>query len=116
MGRQPNDRVGAGDRARLGHRGVVLADVDAVGAARLDQVGTVVQHEQGAVRCGRQPEWLGEGHQLLLAARGLLAELEDVCPTAKRRLEQQGRVPPVRQALADEVKARIPEPAKTLMA
>jgi hypothetical protein len=68
------------------------------------------------VRGGHPPEWLGEGHKLLRAARGLLAELEDVCPAAKRRLEQRGRVPTVRQALADEVKARIPESAKTLMA
>ena len=64
-------------------------DVDAVGAARRDQVGPVVEDEQGPVLGGRAPEGLGEGDQLLVAARGLLAQLDDVGAAAKRGVEQR---------------------------
>ena len=46
--RAPDDPVRADDRARLGRRRVVLADVDAVGRARLHEVGPVVEDEQRA--------------------------------------------------------------------
>ena len=46
--RQPDDPVVADERARLGDRRVVLADVHAVGAGPRDEVGAVVEDEQRA--------------------------------------------------------------------
>ena len=49
VGREADDRVGPEQLARLAGRGVVLADVDAVGVAGERQVGVVVDDEEGAV-------------------------------------------------------------------
>ena len=56
VGREADERAGPGERAGLGDRRVVLADVDAVGAAGLDQVGPVVEEEERAVLGGGAAE------------------------------------------------------------
>ena len=43
VGREADEPVGADGRARIGHRHVVLPDVDPVGAHRVDQVRPVVE-------------------------------------------------------------------------
>jgi hypothetical protein len=45
VGGQADQRLRAGQLARLGDRGVLLAHVDAIGAAGGDQVGSIVEDE-----------------------------------------------------------------------
>ena len=77
-------------------RVVVLADVDAVGAARLDQVRPVVEDEErvvadeGAARAATNPS----------SSRRLVAQLDQVHAAA-----HGGRDPVPRQRGADEVQA-----------
>ena len=52
VGREADDGVGAGDAPGLGDGDVVLADVDAVGRAGGDEVGAVVDQEEGVVAVG----------------------------------------------------------------
>ena len=85
VGREADD----GARARLppgvGDRLVVLADVDAVGIAALDQPGLVVEEEQRPVLTGDPCERLRERDQLLGTARRLLAQLDHVGAAAHAR-------------------------------
>ena len=73
VGREPDQRLGAGQLARLGDGHVLLTDVDAIGAAHRDQVGPVVEDEQRSVIGRSAAEGLGERDQLLGGTRGLLA-------------------------------------------
>ena len=107
----PTSAAGPGGRARLGDRHVVLADVDAVGAAGLDQVGPVVEEEERPVTSAARAKRLATRDQLLGAARRLLAQLDHVDAAAQRRVEQRPRVGAVRAGLADEIEARGGEPA-----
>ena len=100
---------GPEDRARLAHRHVVLADVDAVGVAGSGQVGVVVDDEEGAVGVAEAAE--GARRRLDLAPRQrLLAQLDDVDAAAQRRPQQRLGVLAVRQRVADEVEARRAQP------
>ncbi len=60
--------------------------MDAVGAARLDEVRPVVEDEEGTVRPTGRPERRGSGDECLVAEL-LVAELDDVDPAAQRRLD-----------------------------
>ena len=64
--------------------------MNAVGAAGLDEVGAVVQEEQGAVLVRGPAKRLGQGDQLLRAARRLLAQLDHVDAAPEGRI-QKGR-------------------------
>src|SRR5204863_325049 len=75
--RAADDAVRADRRARLRGGAVVLADVDAVGVARLHEVGAVVEDEQRAVRVGGGAERLRRLDQLLVGER-LVAQLDQV--------------------------------------
>jgi hypothetical protein len=41
--------------------------VHAVGACPLDEIGSVVQDEERAVRVACAPEWLGRAHEVVVA-------------------------------------------------
>ena len=112
MGRAADDAVRADGRARLGGRLVVLADVHSVGAARVHEVGAVVEDEQRPALAGGAAERRRRLDQLL-AAEVLVAELDDVDAAAQRRREQGRRVLAVGARLADEVQARRAEPLDT---
>ena len=60
VGREADQRARAGGRSRRRDRVVVLADVDAVRAAGLDQLRRVVEEEQSPVVARRAGERLGE--------------------------------------------------------
>ena len=112
--READQRAGAGLGARLGDRRVLLADVDAVGAAGLDQLRVVVDEEQGAVLVRGAPERLGQGNDLVGAPRRLLAQLDHVHAAAERRSQQRLRVAGARAAFADEVEAGFAQALETL--
>ena len=111
--RETDQGAGTGLRSRFGHGRVVLAHVDAVRAARLDQLRVVVEEEQRAVLVRGAAERLGQRDDLLGAARGLLAELDQVDAAAQRRVEQGLRVAIAGPSLADEVEAGAGEPLAT---
>ena len=110
VGGEADQRAGPRLRARFGDGRVVLADVDAVGAARLDELGVVVQEEERAVRVGRAAEGLGESDDLLGATRRLLAQLDHVGAASKRCIEERLRIAVAGPRLADEVEAGAAEP------
>ena len=91
VGGEADQRAWPRLRARFGDGRVVLADMDAVGAARLDQLGVVVQEEERAVLVGGAAEGLGQSDDLLGASRRLLAQLDQVGSTAERRIEERAR-------------------------
>ena len=68
---------------------VVLADVNAVGAAGLDELGVIVEEEQRAVLVRGAAERLGQRDELLGAARRLLAQLDHVDSASERRIEKR---------------------------
>ena len=102
---RPTRAPGACQRPGLGDRRVVLADVNAVGAARLDQLGVVVQEEERAVAIGGAAKRLRERDELLGAARRLLAELDHVGAAAKRGVEERLGIAVAGPRVADEVEA-----------
>ncbi len=61
----------------VGERCIALADVHAVGARRVNEVGPVVQDEERAVRVARAPERLGSAHEIVVPER-LVTQLHDV--------------------------------------
>ena len=63
--------------------------MDAVGAARLDEVGPVVEDEQRSVRCARRPERLGRGDERVVV-EPLVTKLDDVDAAAQRGFENVG--------------------------
>ena len=100
MGREPDDALGSDDRPRVGDRGVVLADVDAVGTGGDDKVGPVVEDEQRAVvgRGGGEPA--PRGHDLLVG--GVLhPQLDEVHAAGERAGEEL-----VRPVVANQVEVR----------
>ena len=102
MGGEADDGIGAGQAAGLGNRDVVLADVDAVGLARCDEVGTVVDQEERAMAIGRGAK-VGCGAEQALVARILVAQLDQVDAAGQGRFQQPlegGGLVPV---LANEV-------------
>ena len=110
MGREADQRTRPGALPRLGDRGVILADMCAVGPAGGDQVGPVVEDEQRAVLPRSPPKRSRQLDQPLVASLLLLAHLDDVDAAAKRRVEQRPRVRAAGTGLADEVEARLVEP------
>ena len=109
VGREADDRVGPEQLARRLGRGVVLADVDAVGVAGAGQVGIVVDDEEGAVGVADAAE--GRGGALdLRPAQLLLAQLHDVDAAAQRRAQQRFGVLAAGPRVADEVEARGAQP------
>ena len=83
---EPDQPVGPDERPRLVDRQVAPADVDAVGAARLDEVRTVVEDEERAVLLARRPKRLGRGDERLVREL-LVAQLDDVHTAAQRGFE-----------------------------
>ena len=104
--REPDQRVRSGRRACLGHGHVVLPDVDAVGAAVLDEVGAVVEDEQRVMRVRRGAERLRHRDQFLRAAGCLLAQLDDPGAAAERRVEQRFQAARRWQPVAHEIQPR----------
>ena len=96
---RPTIASGPTTRAGGGGRAVVLADVDAVGAAGGDEVGPVVEDEERAVRVGGGPELARRRDQGVVAER-LVAQLDDVGAAAQGGLEEGARA-----RVADEVQA-----------
>ena len=87
VGRKADDPVGADGRPGVGHRDVVLADVDAVRAGRLDQIGSVVEDEQRAVLRRRSGEPASGGDDLVVV--GVLhPQLDDVHAAAQHRAQE----------------------------
>ena len=84
----PISAAGPASSPGLGHGRVVLADVDAVGAAGRDQVGAVVEDEQRAVLGGRATKRVGQRDDLLRAPGRLLSQLDDVGAAAQGGVEQ----------------------------
>ncbi len=105
MGGEPDERARPRERARLRDGRVVLADVDAVGAAGLDELGVVVQEEEGAVLVRGSAKRLGQRDELLRAARRLLAQLDHVDSSSEGRIQKGRGVAVARPAVADEVEA-----------
>ena len=101
VGRAADDPVRADRRARLRGRAVVLADVHAVGVARLHEVGAVVEDEQRAVRVGGGAERLRRLDQPVVGER-LVAQLDQVGAAAQRGVEERARA-----RVADEVQAGV---------
>ena len=97
VGRAPDDRLGSEKRPRLDRREVVLAQVDAVGAAGRDELGAVVEDEQRARGVGRLAE-RARGLDESGVVERLVTELDDVDATAQRRGQ-----PVARPGVADEV-------------
>ena len=93
-----------------------LTHVDAVGPAGGDQVRPVVEDEQRLVLGGRAAEGVGESDQLLVSARGLLPQLDDVRAPSEGRVEQRTGIAASRKAVADEVEARRLQRAEPLIA
>ena len=60
--------------------------MDAVGTARLDEVGTVVEDEERAVLGARRAERLGRGDERIVVEL-LVPQLDDVHAAAQRRFE-----------------------------
>jgi hypothetical protein len=77
--------------------------VNAVGAACLDQVRVVVQEEERAMLVGCAAERLGKGDHLLGASRRLLAQLDQVDSSSKRRIEEGERISVAWATVADEI-------------
>ena len=96
----------AGARLRDGH--VHLADVGAVGARRLDEVGPVVEDEQRVVGGAAAREPLG-GAEDLRVGGALAPQLDGVDTPAQCRLEKG--VGPV---VADEVEVGGAQPRATV--
>ena len=84
--REPEQPIGPDERPRLRDRHVAAADVNAVGAARLDEIRPVVEDEERAVLHARGSERLGGGDERVVVEL-LVAELDDVDPATQRRLE-----------------------------
>ena len=82
--------------------------MDAVGVARLDEIGPVVEHEERAVAVARAPERRGRGDELRIRQL-LLPQLDDVDAAAERRVEKRIGVRPVRAGLDDETQSRAGE-------
>ena len=100
----PDDR-GLPDRgARAGGRAVVLADVHAVGRARGDEVGPVVEHEQRAAGVGGRAELARGGDEPVVVER-LVAQLDHVDAAADRGGEELAR-----PGVADEVQPGAGDP------
>jgi hypothetical protein len=76
--------------------------VHPVGAARLDEVGAVVEDEERAVRLACRAERPGRGDERLVRER-LVAELDDVDLTTQGRVEQRTWILAMRTGLEDEV-------------
>ena len=106
VGGEADERAGTRLGPRLGHGHVVLADVNAVGAACLDQLGVVVQEEERAVAIGGAAKRLRQGDDLLGAPRRLLAQLDQVGAATERRIEERLGIAVAWPRVADEVKAR----------
>ena len=98
MRRQPDEPLRTDERARLGDRRVVLADVDAVGRACFDEIGPVVEDEERAVAVARAPERRGCGDELRVRQL-LLPELDDVDASAECGIEQRIGLRSVRAGL-----------------
>ena len=79
---------GPTSRAGRGGRAVVLPDVHAVGGARVDEVGPVVEDEQRAVRVGGGAERARRRDQPVVVER-LVAQLHDVDAAAQRGVEER---------------------------
>ncbi len=109
MGGEADERPGAGELAGRGDGGVVLADVDAVGAELGGELGPVVEDEEGARVGGGVAEEAGGGAQGRVR-RVLVAELDQVGAAGERRAEQALELDRVEAGVADEVEARIGEP------
>ena len=99
---ETDDGVGTGDRAGLGDGHVVLADVNAVGATGVDEVGTVVDDEQGAVAIGGGAEG-GSGREDPVVVGVLVAELDQIGAAGECGFEQPVECLCVAFSLADEV-------------
>jgi hypothetical protein len=78
--------------------------VDAVGAARVDEVRPVVEDEERAGGVGGRPE-LARGRDQRVVAERLVAQLDQVHPAAQRRVEQRPGA-----GVAHEVQARRGDP------
>ena len=83
---EPEQPIGTDERTRLVDRHVTPADVDAVGTARLDEVGTVVEDEERAVRA-RTPRGTARGGDERIVVELLVPQLDDVDAAAQRRFE-----------------------------
>ena len=90
--------------------------LDAVGLAGRDQVRPVVEDEQRPVLDGRAVVGVGESDQLLVGARGLLPQLNDVRAAPQGGVEQRTGVAASRKAVADEVEAGRLQRAEPLIA
>ena len=100
---EPDEGARPREGARLRDRRVVLADVNAVGAAGGDEVGAVVQEEQGAVLVRGPAKRLGERDELVRAARRLLAQLDHIDASSEGRIQKGRGIAVARPAVADEV-------------
>ena len=102
---------GPASRARLGDRDVVLADVDAVGAAGADEVGAVVDDEEGVVAVGRARGTAARLEAAHRPRRCLSRSWTTVAAADQRHVEQAGlRAGPRIDGVGDEVEARRGEP------
>ena len=107
--REPHEPIVAHEHARPGDRDVVLAHVDAVGLARRDEVGPVVEDEQRAVSVARFTEVAGCGDEPVVV-EALVAKLDDV------HAPGQGSVQEARRAgVAHEVEPRSREVPSALV-
>ena len=60
---EPEQPIGTDELPRLRDRQIAPADVDAVGATRLDQIRPVVEDEERAVLLAGRPKRLGRGDE-----------------------------------------------------
>ena len=97
MGGEPDDGVRSQDAAGQGGGGVVLADVDTVGADLEGEVGTVVEDERH-VMLGADPG--GETASLddVPSLEVLVPQLHDVHPPGDARCQERGEVGAVSRA------------------
>ena len=83
MSGQPDEQPIADDPPDLGYGLIVLADVNAVGAALEREIGAIVHDEQRTVLVAERAQRLPGGNDLLVA-RMLLAKLDDVDAATQR--------------------------------
>ena len=109
---EPDKPIRADRTTSVGDRRVALTDVDAVGPGALDELGTVVQDEERAVRFAGPAKRYRRVDEVV-GAELLLAKLDDVDAAAEGGVEELRRLAPMRPRLQDEVEPRAREPRPT---
>jgi len=109
---EADDGLGTEDPSRQRHRGVVLSDMDTVGAHFECQVGPVVEDEGHAVRAAHLSRHTRPGQQRP-RLEILVTQLDDVHTALDARAEEVGQVRAVRRAEVEAATREVPRGGHT---